>query len=191
MAPKDVTIQNERQVWQTLYGKHLTKIQKRSNLHEGDRVHLTERMRPYKKGYFPQWTEEVFAVKKVVPGPVLTYKIEELDGTPLKGTFYKQDLQKVFIDDETMWRVKKVLKRRGKQALVRWKGWPSKYDSWIPRSDLTSTMEETYITLPSNGGGVEFHAVNKNNSFNVKLPKHLRLSGNSWQVGLASISFSS
>lgn len=51
-------------------------------------------------------------------------------------------------------------------------------------------MEETYITLPSNGGGVEFHAVNKNNSFKVKLPKQLRLSGNSWQVGLASISLS-
>ena len=137
MAPKDVTIQNERQVWQTLYGKRLRKIKKRSDLRECDHVHLTERMRPFKKGYLPQWTEKVFAVKKVVPGPVLTNKIEELDGTPLKGTFYKQDFQKVFIDDETMWRVEKVLKRRGKQALVRWKGWPSKYKSWILQSDLT------------------------------------------------------
>lgn len=143
MAPQDVTIQNERQVWQTLYGKRLRKIQKHGDLREGDRVRLSERIRPFKKGYLPQWTEEVFAVKKVVPGPVLTYKIEELDGTPLKGTFYKEDLQKVVIDDETMWRVEKVLKRRGKQALVRWKGWPSKYDSWIPQSDLTSWKKLT------------------------------------------------
>ena len=34
------------------------------------------------------------------------------------------------------WRIDKVLKRRGKQALVRWKGWLAKYDSWIPSSHL-------------------------------------------------------
>lgn len=61
-----------------------------------------------------------------------TYKVEEMDGTPLRGTFYREDLQKVTVNDETLWRVEKVLKRKRGAVLVRWKGWPAKYDSWIP-----------------------------------------------------------
>ena len=62
---------------------------------------------------------------------MLMYKVEEFDGTPVKGTFYTEDLQKVTVDDDMLWRIEKVLKRRRGQMLVRWKGWPSKYDSWI------------------------------------------------------------
>ena len=62
------------------------------------------------------------------------YKVEEFDGTPVKGTFYAEDLQKVTVDDNMLWRVEKVLKRRRGQMLVRWKGWPAKYDSWIKAS---------------------------------------------------------
>lgn len=96
---------------------------------------MSKRVRTFKKGYLPQWTEEVFLIKQVVSGPVTTCD-QEFDGTPVKGTFYDEDLQKVIVDDDTLSRVEKVLKRRGKQALVRWKGWPSIYDSWVSQSDL-------------------------------------------------------
>ena len=36
-------------------------------------------------------------------------------------------------------RVEKVLKRKGHNVLVRWKGWPSKYDSWIPAHGAKKT----------------------------------------------------
>ena len=62
---------------------------------------------------------------------------------PCKGTFYVEDLQKVTVDDDTLWRIDKVLKRRGKQVLVRWKGWLAKYDSWIPTSDLKAWKSST------------------------------------------------
>ena len=62
------------------------------------------------------------------------YKVEEFDWTSVKGTFYTEDLQKVTVDDDKLWHVEKVLKRRRGQMLVRWKGWPSKYDSWIKAS---------------------------------------------------------
>ena len=131
MAPQDVNVDNEAQVWHRLYGKR-TRAQKRSPFQVGDTVRLTERLKPFKKGYLPQWTEEVFKIRRVDPGPVLTYKVEEFDGTPVRGTFYVPDLQKVTVSDDQLWRVEKVLKRRRGQVLVHWKGWPSKYDSWIP-----------------------------------------------------------
>ena len=46
------------------------------------------------------------------------YKFEEFDGTPGKGTFYTEDLQKVMVDDKMLWRVEKVLKPRRGQMLV-------------------------------------------------------------------------
>ena len=54
----------------------------------------------FKKGYLPGWTEEVFVIRESIPGPVPTYKLKEWDGTPLKGTFYEQDVQKVNVKDD-------------------------------------------------------------------------------------------
>ena len=133
MAPKDVTVKNEAEVWQRLYGQ-VTKTRRRGRLKAGDKVRLSERVKTFKKGYLPQWTEEVFRIQRVIQGPVLMYKVEEFYGTPVKGTFYAEDLQKVTVDDDMLWRVEKVLKRRRGQMLVRWKGWPAKYDSWIKAS---------------------------------------------------------
>ena len=67
---------------------------------------------------------------------VPSYKIEELDGTLLKGTFYEQDLQKVNVSKDDLFRVDKVVKGKGNKVLVRWKGWPDKYDSWIDKKDV-------------------------------------------------------
>ena len=78
----------------------------------------------------------MFIVSRVVPGSVVTYKIKEMDDTPLEGTFYSQDLQKVTVSDDDLYRVEKVLKRKGNKLLVRWKGWPDKYDSWIDKKDV-------------------------------------------------------
>ena len=133
MAPRDVNKSNEAEMWQRLYGQ-VTKTRRRGRLKVGDKVRLSERVKTFKKGYLLQWTEEVFRIRRVIQGPVLMYKVEEFDGTSVQGTFYTEDLQKVTVDDDMLWRVEKVLKRRHGQMLVRWKGWPSKYDSWIKAS---------------------------------------------------------
>ena len=137
MAPRDVTWSNQRQVWQRLYGKRLAR-RVRPKWKAGDRVRLQKQHRPFEKGYLPGWTEEVFLIDRAVPGPVATYKIKEWDGTPVKGTFYEQDVQKVDVPDDALFRVEKVLQRRRQEVKVRWKGWPKKYDSWIPKGSLAS-----------------------------------------------------
>ena len=90
-------------------------------------MRLNKKHRPFKKGYLPGWTEEVFVVTHV-----RRHRLSEWDGTPIKGTFYEPDVQKVQVSDDWLFRVEKVLKRKGRSVLVRWKGWPAKYDSWIP-----------------------------------------------------------
>ena len=68
-----------------------------------------------------------------------TYKINEWNGTSLRGTFYAQDLQKVTVMDDDLFRVEKIIKRKGDKVLVRWKGWPDKYNSWVEKRDLRRT----------------------------------------------------
>ena len=99
-------------------------------------MRLNKIHRTFEKGYLPGWTEEVFVVHRVVPGPVPTSKIREWDDTPVQGTFYEADLQNVHVSD--VFRIEKVLKRQKDRWLVKWKGWPDKYNSWIARGDVTS-----------------------------------------------------
>ena len=88
----------------------------------GDRVRLNKKHPSFKKGYLPGWTEEVFVVTHVRRHPVATYRLSEWDGTPIKGTFYEPDVQKVQVWDDSLFRVEKVLKRKGRNVLVWWKG---------------------------------------------------------------------
>ena len=92
MAPNKVTASNQEEVWNNLYGKRLNAKRVKPNFKVNDHVRLDKEQRVFKKGYLPGWTEEVFIVSRVVPGRVVTYRIKEMDDTPLEGTFYSQDL---------------------------------------------------------------------------------------------------
>ena len=136
MAPVKVTVSNEEQVWKNLHAKRLSTKRTLPKLKVGDRVRLNKKFRQFKKSYLPGWTEEVVA--RVMSGVVPTYKINEWDGTPVEGTFYAEDVQKVNVKDDDLFRIEKIVKRKGHKVLVRWKGWPDKYDSWIEKRALTS-----------------------------------------------------
>ena len=138
MAPQDVTWDNEEAVWKRLYEKRLKQKHPQPKFKVGDRVHLNKIHRTFEKGYLPGWTEEVFVVHRVLPGVVPTYKICEWDHTPVKGTFYEADLQKVHVSEDALFCIEKVLKRQKDRVLVKRKGWPDKYNSWISSQDVTT-----------------------------------------------------
>ena len=60
--------------------------------------------------------------------------------TPVKGTFYQNELQKIETTDGDMSKIEKVLKYKGrgnkKEALVHWLGWPKHFDLWIPAPEI-------------------------------------------------------
>ena len=145
MAPRDVTWKNEEAVWKRLYEKRLKAKPQRPKFKVGDRVRLNKIHRTFEKGYLPGWTEEVFVVHRVVSGAVPTYKIREWDDTPVKGTFYDADLQKVHVSDQALFRIEKVLKRQKDRLLVKWKGWPDKYNSWIASQDVTPLQKPCHL----------------------------------------------
>lgn len=58
----------------------------------------------------------------------------------IDDTFYQPELQKVNKESDTTWKIEKIMKERKrngvKEALVRWLGWPKKFDSWVTESDI-------------------------------------------------------
>ena len=135
--PVNVNLSNEKEIWYRLYGTKKDIKVKKPQCQVGDKVRLNKKFRPFKKGYLPGWTEEVFLVKQIyTTKPVVTYKLTEWDGTPIKGTFYSEDLQKVLVADDSLFRIDQVLKRKGKQVSVSWKGWAKKYNSCVWKKDL-------------------------------------------------------
>ena len=67
----------------------------------GDIVRITKYKNIFKKGYTPNWTVEQFKIKERRDTTPWTYVIEDLEGEPIFGTFYEQELQKSEINPGT------------------------------------------------------------------------------------------
>ncbi|XP_074632707.1 uncharacterized protein LOC141891609 [Acropora palmata] len=140
MKPSEVTVMNSQKVWRTIYGKQSSSVNYKFKV--GDQVKISKHKRVFEKSYLPNWSEETFTVAQRIARDPPVYKLKELDGELIKGTFYETKLQNVIEPKDHLFRVEKVLRRRGKggqaEVLVHWKGWPKKYDSWIPARQLVS-----------------------------------------------------
>ena len=60
----------------------------------GDHVTISKYKNIFAKGYTPNWSEEVFVIKKVKNTVPCTYTINDLNDEKTIGTFYEKELQK-------------------------------------------------------------------------------------------------
>ena len=63
------------------------------------------------------------------------YRIRDLAGEEIAGSFYREQLQKT---DQSVYRIDRIVRRRltTKEVLVKWSGYPDKFNSWIPETDM-------------------------------------------------------
>lgn len=132
--PTTVGPRNELSVWLKLYPRQRTNPRYRFNI--GDKVRLSMALRPFRKGYLPRWTEEIFTVALRLPRTPPVYRLKDWDGEMIEGTFYEAELQRVKKGSNAdIYRIEKVLRRRrrkdGKlEYFVKWLGYPPKFNSW-------------------------------------------------------------
>ena len=138
MQPVEVHQQNQEEVWQNLYGD-MTVTYKRPKFKVGDPVRISKLRKTFKKGYLPNWSEELFAIDKVIRTTPVRYVIRDEMNVALKGSFYEEELQKV-TKVHQLYRIEAILEERQHknrpQILVKWSGYPASFNSWINRSDL-------------------------------------------------------
>ena len=99
----------------------------------GDHIRISKYKNIFAKGYNPNWSEEAFVVGKIKNTVPWTYVINDLNGEPIAGGFYEKELQNTSLEKS---RIEKVLKRKGDQLYIKWKGYDNSFKSWINEKDL-------------------------------------------------------
>ena len=155
MPPKNVKKQNETLVWWRLYwpkGKPSKMVKAEAKTKNrpvskpfkfkiGDHVRITHLRHPFSREYDQKWTGEIFKIaQRFLRGGIPVYKLRDFNEEDITGSFYQQELQKVTIKDDQLWKIDKILKRRKRNGqleyLVRWMYWPKNFDSWVKASDV-------------------------------------------------------
>ena len=121
MSPTEVTVVNEEKVWQRLYGNENTSTIE-PGLKVDDSVRISKAKRTFKKGYLPNWSDEILTVKSVHRTDPPVYRLIDDQGSQIEGTFYEPELQKVVVTKDKVYRIEKVLqqRKRGNSSKMVW-----------------------------------------------------------------------
>jgi len=141
-SPILVTKRNEEKIFFNLYGKNrkdFNNVTINFKFLKDEKVRISKSKTIFSKGYLPNWTIEYFLIDKQIPSIPPTYILKDLLGDILSGIFYEQELQKVEqISD--IYRIEEILDQKiinkNKYLLIKWLGWPSKFNSWEPDKNL-------------------------------------------------------
>lgn len=102
----------------------------------GDIVRISKYKGAFSKGFEINWSPELFKIVKININNPPTFLLEDMNGHPIKGCFYQQELQKTKLPD--VYLVEKIIRKRRKngvkQALVRWLGFPK--PTWVNEADV-------------------------------------------------------
>ena len=143
MTPTEAQSADKYKLWKKQYDSEskntVKKVRYRYNL--GDRVRISYLKGTFDREYSEKWSTEIYTViERKMNQNYPMYKLKDYANDIVEGYFYEHELQPAFIDDNTILKIEKVIKRRRKgnknEVLVKWKGWPKKYNSWINEKDL-------------------------------------------------------
>ena len=99
----------------------------------GDIVRISKYKNISAKRYTPNWSEEIFVIKKVKNTVPWIYVINDLNGEKKFQIYFKNELQKT---NQKEFGIEKVIKREGDKLYVKWKGYNNLFNRWISKKDI-------------------------------------------------------
>lgn len=133
MKPKDVSKKDEKHLLETVYN-HIKRVGSNRKFKIGDYVRISKLRGIFDKKFKPNWSYEIFRVKKVQLTNPITYLLSDDHDKDILGGFYAQQLQKVKYPEAFL--VEKVIKRKGDKIFVKWMGFDNKHNSWIKKDKV-------------------------------------------------------
>lgn len=153
-TPESVTSKDSVELWKRQYDSVPKPVKKtrrfsgigRFKFKVGDLVRVSFLRRTFQREYDERWSRELFVVnERFLSDNIPQYRLKDYAGEVISGSFYQMQLKKAYEQDTYL--VEKVLRTRTrggqKQVLVRWKGWPAKYDSWVSQKDVDALNKPT------------------------------------------------
>ena len=141
MAPADVTKQIAKSNWWKWYKPEKPVKVRAYRFRVGDIVRISFLKNTFSREYDQHWSGELFSItRRYRSQGIPLYTLKDYSGEEIKGTFYTEQLQKVHIEPNQVFKVERILKRRNrkgkKEVLVKWLRWPEKYNTWEPEENL-------------------------------------------------------
>lgn len=135
MKPYDVTYEDEEFLLNGVYkpDRRIT-TRKKKTFKVGDFVRISKYKHVFSKGYTPNWTVEVFKVRRVQETNPITYLLTDLDNVEIKGSFYHEELQ--LAGDPKFYLVERIIRKKGDKVYVKWFGFDSSHNSWVNASSV-------------------------------------------------------
>ena len=114
------------------------KLEKEVPIKKGQKIRILRTKKTFNRRYKANWTKEIFTVKE--PDYIRGYELEDAMKEPIKGRFYRQQVQKVKVSPRKRYTVEKILKYCGKgykrESLIKWKGYGDKFNTWEPVKNI-------------------------------------------------------
>lgn len=139
-SPAQIDKNNEAIVWKRMYIDSTKRARKRPYKYKlGDKVRISHLKYQFQRDFHQKWTEEFFKVyHRTRKGINNMYLIKDMLNEQIDGSFYENELQRIDKEDDPVLRIEKVIKRRkkGKEILVKYMGWPPKFNAWISAENV-------------------------------------------------------
>ena len=115
---------------------------------KGNLVRISYNKKPFQRAYQEQYTTVVFKVAgRILKEGIPIYKLRDLKDERIHGLFYNAELQRVNIDENSLWFIQRILKKRKRkkklQYFVEWQGFPKAFNSWIDADDVKDVSKTT------------------------------------------------
>ena len=143
VAPKDVNQANEYSLYEKIYIPILDKRARESVKYAfevGQAVRVSFQRKPFQRGYKEHYSEEIFKVNARVPSHPPRYKLVDLRGEEILGSFYKEELIPVSYSESDDFKVEKIVGYktvgRKRYAIIRWYGYSPNFDSLVPAQEV-------------------------------------------------------
>lgn len=134
MKPIEITKKKAPLILSTIYNHPKIVDPRKKKLKKGDHVRISKYREAFSKGYTPNWSNEIFNIKKVNLTNPITYLLEDQNKQEIQGNFYSEELQKTSYPDVFL--IEKVLKTKGDKVFVKWLGLDTSHNSWINKNNV-------------------------------------------------------
>jgi len=141
LAPTQVSHENKERVWLRIHNSTKTEKKRTSKapqLKPGDFVRIAKRDKTFDKGYKSRWSGEIFKIYKIKQTAPKTYNLVDLLNEPILGAFYAQELNPTALPKN--FAVESVLDSEKGKILVKWRDYPAKFNSWLPKNYLLKNI---------------------------------------------------
>lgn len=111
VPPETITRENSHKHWWRIYKPKKDIVEKKFTLRKNDTVRISFAKNKFSRAYDQTYSEEIFKITaRYKTQGIPQYRLEDLKGEPVKGSFYASELQKVSLPD--YFPVEKILRKK-------------------------------------------------------------------------------